>query len=144
MTGEKPTADARPSLRWDGPGQITAGQDVTVTLQADNASAIASVKSVVRYDPAVLQFLGGEPGSAVPNEQRAAAEPRLDVGGGRIRIEFSGAPMAAAGEVAVLRFKALMPRPATMVTVQQFAANGADGAAVGVMAPRALVMVVTP
>jgi len=44
--------------------------------------------------------------------------------------------------VMVMHFKALLPRPGTSITVQQFSAKGVDNLAVPAMAPRPLVVVV--
>jgi hypothetical protein len=52
--------------------------------------------------------------------------------------------LSGEGEVLSVRFKALSPRPGTMVAVQQFGAAGAEGNVLPVMAPKPLILVVTP
>lgn len=135
---------ARPTLRLDGEPQVSVGEEFAVTLQVANASDIGSLRSVLRFDPAVLQFIGGEAGDRVPAEQRAAAEPRAEVGGGRVRFEMPGGSVAGSGALVILRFRALAPRPQTMVALQQFAAVSGRGEPVSIMAPRPLVIAVTP
>ncbi len=134
----------RPVLRLDGPGQVTVGQEITVTLNLDNAKAIGGVKSMLRFDPQVFEFVGGSAGSLVSDEQKEAGTPRAEAGGGRVGFELEGANVNGDGVLYVARLKALQPRPQSMVTVQQFAATGTDGELVGVMAPRPLIVVVTP
>jgi hypothetical protein len=83
-------------------------------------------------------------GALVPGAHLAAGAPRADTGPGRIRFEIAGTSVSGNGELFTARFKALQPRPQTMVTVQQFTATDSDGELMGVMAPRPLVIVVTP
>jgi general secretion pathway protein D len=135
---------SRPALRWDGPGQAAVGQDIAVTLHIDNATSLASIKSVVRFDPAALQFTGGEAGELIPDEQKAAAQPRADAGGGRVRLELSGSNVNGDGALMTLHFRALSPRPTTLITLQQFSAVGVDKEPSAAMAPRPLVISVTP
>jgi hypothetical protein len=99
---------------------------------------------MLRFDPMVLEFRGGDAGALVPAEQQAAGVPRADVGGGRTRFEVAGANISGGGVLFTARFKALQPRPQTAVALQQFAATGQDGELLGVMASRPLVLVVTP
>ena len=135
---------ARPVLRLDGPGQVAVGQDFDVTVALDRAQSIAAIKSMLRFDSSVLQFVGGAAGALVPGDQQAAGEPRADTGPGRVRFEIAGTSVSGNGELFTAKFKALQPRPQTMVTVQQFTASDSDGELMGVMAPRPLVIVVTP
>ena len=131
-------------LRLDGPGQIKVGQEFEITLSLDNAQSLGAILSLLRFDPLVLEFLGGSAGSLVPAEQQAAATPRPDVGGGRTRFEVSGTNINGSGMLFTLRFKALQPRPQTMIALQQFTATAQNGDIVSIMAPRPVVMVVTP
>ncbi len=141
---QAPEPAARPVLRLDGPGQVAVGQDFTVTVAIDRAQSIAAINSMLRFDSSVLQFVGGAAGALVPDDQQAAGEPRADTGPGRVRFEIAGTSVSGNGELFTARFKALQPRPQTMITVQQFTASDSDGELMGVMAPRPLVIVVTP
>ena len=143
VSGEE-APPTRPALQIDGPGQVAVGQDFDVTIRLSNAKSLASILSVLRFDPSVLQFEGGAAGGIVPADQRQAGEPRQDAGGGRVRFEIAGTSVEGEGDLFVAQFKALQPRPQSMITIQQFTASGSDGELVGVMAPRPLVIVVTP
>lgn len=140
----EPVPPSRPVLRLDGPGQVAVGQEFEVALQLDNAEAIAGIRSVLRFDPAVLQFVGGAAGALVPADQQQAGEPRQEAGGGRLSFMIDSTSVNGDGQLFVARFRALQPRPQSMVTIQQFSATDAAGELLGVMAPRPLVLVVTP
>ena len=140
----EPAPVTRPVLRLDGPGQVAVGQEFDVTLHVDRAQSLATIRSVLRFDASVLQFVGGSAGALVPGDQQQAGEPRPDTGAGRVRFEIGGTSVSGDGELFIVRFNALQPRPQTMVTIQQFTAMSADGELVGLMAPRPLVVVVTP
>ena len=135
----------RLTLGWEGPGQVAVGQEFEVLLNLASGTELAALRSQLRYDPAALQLLGADFGSIVPNG--VAATPQIDERGGRAQLDLSnigGSTMSGSGSLVVLKFKALSPRPASMVSVQQFSANGQDTLAVPVMAPRPFVVVVTP
>ena len=135
---------ARPVLRLDGPGQVKVGQEFDVALNLDDAQSIGGIKAMLRFDPVVLEFVGGSAGPLVPPDQQDAGVPRADVGGGRARFEVAGTNVSGSGVLFAARFKALQPRPQTAIALQQFAATAPDGELLGVMASRPLVMVVTP
>jgi len=135
---------ARPVLRLDGPGQVKVGQEFEVALNLDDAQAIGGIKAMLRFDPVVVEFVGGSAGPLVPPDQQDAGVPRADVGGGRARFEVVGTSISGSGVLFTARFKALQPRPQTAIALQQFAATAPDGELLGVMASRPLVMVVTP
>lgn len=134
---------SHPALVLDGEPAVAVGEDFTVTLNIARADAVSGMRTVLRYDPAVLQFTGGSAGGLIPEEMRAAAVPRSEVGGGRVRFEISGTDLSGDGTLVTLSFRALAPRPQTMVTLQQFAASS-GGEAIAVQAPRPLVIAVTP
>jgi general secretion pathway protein D len=140
---DKPAPNARPTLQLDGEPSASVGEEFNVTLSIDNAADLANIRAMLRFDPLVLQFVGGGAGNLVAAQQPGAV-PRADVGGGRVRFEVSGGQVNGNGQLAIMRFKALAPRPQTMVTLQQFAASDATGAAQSIMAPRPLVIAITP
>ncbi len=133
----------RPTLVLDGEPSVAVGEEFTVTLNIAHADAVSGMRAVLRYDPAVLQFTGGAAGGLIPEEMRAAAAPRSEVGGGRVRFEMSGTDVSGDGTLVTLSFRALAPRPQTMVTLQQFAASSGSEP-IAVLAPRPLVLAVTP
>jgi general secretion pathway protein D len=136
---------ARPALTWDGPGQVSVGQEFDVTLQLAARTELTGVRSTIRYDAAALELTSAMAGDVVPAEARAAGNPAIDARSGRAQLDVP-APGVVTGEggLVTLHFKALSPRPATMVSVQQFAATTTDGKPVPAIAPRPLVIVVSP
>jgi len=152
-----PTADAdatrdapppdRLSLDWDGPGQVTVGQNFDVTLTLDSATDLASLRTQLRYDQAALELSGVDVGDFLPADVRAATEPEVRGKAGRVQLDVAStgnSPVSGTGSIVVLHFKALTPRPGTMIAVQQFSAKGVDSLAVPAIAPRPLVIVVSP
>jgi general secretion pathway protein D len=136
---DKGKPKARQTLRLDGEPSVSVGEEFSVTLSIDNAADLASIRSVLRFDPLVLQFVGGSAGPLAGGEG-----PKAEAGGGRIRFDLAGGQVNGSGALAVMRFKALVPRPQTMVSLQQFAATDASGAVQSIMAPGPLVLAVTP
>lgn len=136
----------RPTVGFDGPGQVAVGQDFEVIVWLENASSLADVLSIARFDPTVLSFTGGEAAELVAPEARVTAEPRIDPreAPGRVRFELGDAPLAEEGDLYVMRFRALQPQPTTIITMQRFTANDAAGEAAEVVPARPLVIVVTP
>jgi general secretion pathway protein D len=137
----------RLTLSWEGPGQVAVGQDFSVSLLLDSPTPLASLRSQLRYDQAALELVSAEVGDFVPTSIRSSISPDVQERGGRagMTIDSMGdSPVSGSGSLLVLKFKALSPRPATMISVQQFAANGEDGLMVPAMAPRPFVTVVTP
>jgi general secretion pathway protein D len=136
---------SRPSLSWDGPGQVSVGQEFDVTLQLATRAELSGVRSTIRFDSAALELVSAAAGDLVPTEARTAGNPSIDQRSGRAQIDVPG-PGVVSGEggLVMLHFKALSPRPATMISVQQFAASTADGKPIPAIAPRPLVVVVAP
>jgi general secretion pathway protein D len=141
--GEEPAvARARPELSWEGPGQVTVGQSFDVTLQLATKVDLADVRSMVRFDSAVFELVGADAGDVVPADAREALRPVINQRSGRAQFDVPAGNISGNGALLVLHFKALSPRPATMIAVQSFAAKGADGGPVPTMAPRPLTVVV--
>jgi general secretion pathway protein D len=143
-TGDSSAPPARPTIRIDGPGQVAVGQEFEIALNLASAQPLGGITSILRFDPLVLQLVSGSSGPLVPPDRQDAGTPRPDVGPGRARFEVGSTSIVGDGTLFALRFKALQPRPQTLLTLQQFAATAQDGELVGVMAPRPLVLVVTP
>jgi len=137
----------RLSLTWDGPGQVTVGQEFTVTLMLNSPAPLASLRSQLRYDQAALELLVAEVGDFVPSSVRSMVLPEIQERGGRasLNIESLGdPPVSGSGSLLILRFRSLTPRPTTMISLQQFAANGSDGLMVPAIAPRPFTTIATP
>lgn len=135
---------ARPTLSWDGPGEVTVGQEFEVRLNCSTTADLGNLRSTLRFDAAALELIGADAGSLIPAELREAAKPLTDARTGRAQISVTGGTIKGDGDVIVLRFKAISPRPITMVTVQQFGATSPTGAPIPAMAPRPLAIVIQP
>jgi hypothetical protein len=120
------------------------GQTFDVTLRLASQVALSNVRSMVRYDAAVLELQGADVGTIVPAAGAGEAPPVANLRSGRAQLDITSGALTGDGSLLVLHFKALSPRPASMVAVQQFAANGPDGAATPTMAPRPLTIAVQP
>jgi general secretion pathway protein D len=150
-TGPLARSDAPPPARitldWDGPGQVSVGQDFDVELTVDSATDLASLRAQLRYDQAALELSSVDVGDFLPADVRSAVKPTIQERAGRVQLDIAStgsSPASGSGSIVVLHFKALTPRPGTMIAVQQFAAQGVDNLAVPVMAPKPLVVVVAP
>jgi len=128
----------RLSMEWNGPGQVSVGEEFAVTLDVESPAPLAGLRSQVRYDPAALELLQAEIGDFAPAGIRSAVSPEVQARGGRVALAIDdfGAPVSGSGSLLILRFRALTARPATMISVQQFAASGEDGLSVPTIAPR--------
>lgn len=137
----------RLSLSWDGPGQVSVGQEFSIVLSIDSPTPIASLRTQLRYDQAALELVSTSVGTFVPPGISSGLEPEIQGRGGRASLNIDSLGdegIAGSGSLLVLNFKALTQRPASMISVQQFAANGEDGLMVPVIAPRPFVTVVAP
>jgi len=136
----------RIQLTLDGPGQAVVGQEFSVTLSMAGEGSFAGLRSRVRFDPAALELVAAETGDAVPAALAASAVPAIAQRDGRVQLDVDApaeTPLNSTGTLLVLRFRAISPRPKTMIAVQQFAATTSEKVAVPVMAPRPLGIVVT-
>jgi hypothetical protein len=132
----------RPALSWQGPGQVSVGQAFDVTLMMNSEIPIGNLRSAVRFDSAVFELVGADAGDIVPQAIRGSVQPVVNQRAGRAQFDVAGASMTGNGGLLVLHFRALSPRPASMIAVQQFAASDPEGAPVPAIAPRPLTVVV--
>jgi hypothetical protein len=101
----------------------------------------------LRYDQAALELLSAEVGDFVPPGVRASIFPEIQERGGRaiLNVDSLGdTPVSGSGSLLNLTFRSLTPRPTSMITLQQFAANGADGLMVPAIAPRPFTVIAVP
>jgi general secretion pathway protein D len=134
----------RPTLSWDGPGQVKVGQEFDVVLRIASEAELSDIRSMVRFDSAVFEVTGADAGDVVPGEARESAKPTVDQRNGRTQMVIKDGAVRGEGALLTLHVRALSPRPASMIAVQQFAAVFTDGRPVPALAPRPLVVVVTP
>jgi general secretion pathway protein D len=142
--GEPPPE--RISLSWDAPGQVAVGSDFDVVLMVDSETELASLRTRLRYDRAALELSSIDIGDFLPADLRAAANSKVQDRAGRVDLNVVAANNSTAsgnGSLVTLHFKALATRPGTMISVQQFAAQGTDSLAVPAIAPRPLVVVIS-
>lgn len=132
----------RPELSWQGPGEVKVGDEFEVTLRMDSESELTNLRSVIRFDSAVLELVSMEAGSVVPEDARGALRPVINQRSGRAQFDLPAGNLSGQGDLVQLRFRALSPRPASMIAVQQFAVNAPDGTVVPTMAPRPITVVV--
>ncbi|MFO1401003.1 MAG: hypothetical protein U1F30_07295 [Steroidobacteraceae bacterium] len=130
----------RPTLNWEGPGSVSVGQAFDVTLSLGSKVSLSNLRSMVRFDPAVLELQGIDPGGLVGSD--AAAAPEVNQNSGRALFDITKGTVSGEGSLFVLHFRAVAARPASMVTLQRFGANGPDGVAVPTLAPRPLTITV--
>ncbi|MDH5620464.1 MAG: cohesin domain-containing protein [Gammaproteobacteria bacterium] len=136
----------RLSLSWDGPGQVAVGESFDVRLRVSSETELASLRTRLRYDMAVLELSSVDMGDFLPADLVASAKPEIIGKAGRVELAVGGGSEATAsgdGSLVVLHFRALAARPGTMIAVQQFAAQGVDSLAVPAMAPRPFVIKVS-
>jgi general secretion pathway protein D len=132
----------RPVLTWEGPAEVKVGQEFDVSLNLSSTAELTNVRSMVRFDPAVFELQRASAGNILSADAGAAIAPVINQRSGRAQFDVTGTPVSGSGSLLNLHFKAVSPRPASMITVQQFAANGADGSAVPTIAPRPVTVVV--
>jgi general secretion pathway protein D len=136
----------RLSLTWDGPGQVAAGDSFEVQLRVNSAAEIASLRSRLRFDQVALELTSVDVGDFIPSSVQSSVTPNILERAGRMEFDVASMDGAAAsgdGTLVTLHFRALTPRPGTMIAVQQFSAQGTDGLAVPVMAPKPFVTIIT-
>ncbi len=124
-----------------GPGDVKVGDEFTVTLQFQTDQNIARLRSQLRFDGAAFQLLSGDAGGLVPGSAGAKVIGRP--GGAQLDVSApSDAPMSGSGDLMVLRFKALQPRPQTAFAAQ-ITVLGASGAIMASSTPAPLTLAVT-
>jgi len=141
---ESARADApkRPELSWQGPAEVAVGESFDVTLRIDSASDLTNLRSMVRFDAAVFELTSVDAGAVVPQEARDGLRPVINQRAGRAQFDVPTGVVNGSGSLVTLHFRALSPRPASMIAVQQFAANTPAGAPVPTMAPRPLTLAI--
>ena len=136
-------AKVRPSLAWEAPANVRVGETFDVTLLISAKEALTNLRSAIRFDPAVLEVVGADAGSLVPEAARAALRPVINQRGGRAQFDVPTPAFQGEGGLVTFHFRALSARPSTMIAVQQFAAVSPEGAPLPVLAPRPVTLVVS-
>jgi general secretion pathway protein D len=118
-----------------GPSELKVGDEFTVTLQLETDQPLKRARTQLRWDASAFQLLGGDPGSAVPAESGTKVIGRP--GGAQMDFNSTDYPVAAGGELVVLKFKALQARPSTAFAAQ-LSVMGNSGTIVGSSTPSPL------
>lgn len=140
------SAAGPPSASWEAPPQVRVGEDFTVTLALASNEPLVRVRSQARYNPAVLNLVGAEVGTVVPNSLQDASKPRINSRVGNVQMMVVGSkesPVQGSGNLLVLHFRALAASDSTPISLQLTASNG-DGRDAGVTVPRPLPVTVNP
>jgi general secretion pathway protein D len=120
-----------------GPKEVKIGDEFTVTLQLETDQPVKRARTQMRWDASAFQLMGGDPGSAVPAESGTKVIGRP--GGAQMDFNSADYPVAAGGELVVLKFKALQARPSTAFAAQ-LSVMGNSGTIVGSSTPSPLSM----
>ncbi len=104
----------------NGPSEVKVGDEFTVTLALQSDQPVAHVRAQLRFDGSAFQLLSGDTGGMVPDSTGAKVVARP--GGAQLDAAApSGESMPASGDLMVLKFKVVQPRPqanfAAQVTV---------------------------
>ena len=124
-----------------GPSEIKAGDEFSVTLQLQTDQNIAQVRAQLRFDATAIQLVSADAGGMVP----AALDPKVSNRPGATQLDTTASadqPLTGSGELLVVKFKALQPRPQTIFSAQ-VTALGPGGAALASSNPTPLTMSVT-
>jgi len=127
--GSQPAA-TRPALSLEGPSQVHVGDDFQVTVHFSSAQAVTRLRAQLRFDSAALQMISATTGGLVP---AAAGSPTVESRPGGAQLEIVATPedpVRGDGDLMLLRFKALRPRPMASVAAMLSVLGGA-GAATG-------------
>jgi general secretion pathway protein D len=120
----------------NGPSEVKVGDEFTVTLQLQSDQPVAHVRAQLRFDGSAFQLLSGDAGGMVPASTGAKVVARP--GGAQLDAAApSGEMMPASGDLMVLKFKVVQPRPQASFAAQVTVIGG-SGAIMGNSTPTAL------
>jgi hypothetical protein len=114
----------------EGPAEVHVGDEFQVTVHLSSAEPITRLRSQVRFDPSAIQLISANTGDLVP---AAAGGPEVNARAGGAQLEVITTPddpVQGQGNLMLLRFKALGPRPGTSIAAM-LSIVGGSGAAVG-------------
>ena len=124
-----PAVDARPAqLRWDGPKQVQAGDNFTVTLRVSTQQQLRAAPMQLRFVPGVLEPIEVKPGKFIGNgsfSYRVNPEGSIFVGA----TTPSVAPGADA-ELVIVTFKPLKAGATAELSMSALSLQGASGRAI--------------
>jgi general secretion pathway protein D len=133
----------RPAVTLEGPAEVHVGDEFQVTVHLSSAEPITRLRSQVRFDPSAIQLISANTGDLVP---AAAGGPEVNARAGGAQLEVITTPddpVQGQGNLMLLRFKALGPRPGTSIAAM-LSIVGGSGAAVGNGSAPPLSVVIQP
>jgi hypothetical protein len=117
------------ALSLDGPSEAKVGEEFQVSVGLATDQSITRLRSQLRFDSSTLQLMSAETGDLVP---AAAGSPKVETRGGGAQLDLtttSDSPVQGHGSLMVLQFKALAPRPTTVMAMLNVL--GSAGATIG-------------
>ena len=124
----------------NGPGEVKAGDEFSVTLQLQTDQNVGHLRAQLRFDATAIQFVSADAGAMV-----ASANPQVTGRPGAAQLDATATaeqPFSGSGELLVVKFKALQPRPQTVFSGQVMAV-GPSGAVLATGNPTPLTMSVS-
>src|SRR5690606_23344487 len=118
------------ALAWEGPTELTVGEEATIVLQARSDVPLHGANVQLSYDPAALRVLQVSEGELLRKDGGATTfAPRVDPGNGLLSVAMTRVTspgVTGEGSLLVLRIAAPEPRaePAGL-RVLSFSAQGA-------------------
>lgn len=145
------TAGKAARVLWDGPAQVKAGENFSLSLRALAGQAISASPMQLRFDPAVLESVAVRPGRLFASEAgrgftyRVNPEGAIFIGASGSSVAGVGADAGAGGaELLVLVFKARKPGAFAEVSLTALNLQGQAGQALAYEALTAFRVPVTP
>jgi general secretion pathway protein D len=128
-------------LSWQGPAQATAGETISLTLNAQSVQAVSRMGLLVSFDPQVFKALEVTEGDFLKQgDTQTTFSKTVDQASGQIRVDLAGiGPDGASGtgSIATLTFEAVAAAPQSQIAVGRLVPSGPGGEelAVSVSAP---------
>jgi general secretion pathway protein D len=143
IAADTASSTERPAVTLEGPAEVHVGDEFQVTVHLSSADPITRLRSQVRFDPSAIQLISANTGELVP---AAAGGPEVNARAGGAQLEVITTPddpVQGQGNLMLLRFKALGPRPGTSIAAM-LSIVGGSGAAVGNGSAPPLSVVIQP
>jgi general secretion pathway protein D len=137
-----PASDAPPKVSIEGPDTAKVGDEINVAVRLASGTAPGRLRTQVRFDATALQLVSAEPGDLASSSD----SPKVDVRAGGVQLELAGtsdARLGTTGSIVNLKFRAVAPRPAILVSTQ-VVMLGEDGAAMAATPAMPLKIAITP
>ncbi|MDH5246542.1 MAG: cohesin domain-containing protein, partial [Betaproteobacteria bacterium] len=119
-------------LRWTGPSQVRAGEEITLQLNARLTEPLVSASLQIGFDPEAFSVVGVKEGGLMASGMaRAFVSHKVDAARGRVLVNVSRAGSGASGDgpLVELKLKPLGAAPKTPVEVIGVAPVGLGGRA---------------